>query len=399
MKKLLVLTSIYPGPDIPNNFTSIVHYFAKEWNTDENEVLVIHNLTYYHYVFYILSKLFGKIIANITGTNIPKKRLSKNITYKLDGIRVLRLPIYKSIPYSKFKNLTLKKHAELISNKLLDNNFMPDVVVGHWGNPQLKLLKLLKLKHPSLKTILTLHYDGKKLFKTYMDTYKNDLSYIDLLGFRNITDRNSFLSKHISLNKQTFICPSGIPDYFLSNTNNINSNFENFIFIGTLLKRKYPDIILDALFSSQLVNFKMTYIGSGFLYNSLKKRAKILNLQRIFFQHNIDRKQVINKLDNSDCLIMVSEGEAFGLVYLEAMSRGCITIGSINEGIDGVIINGYNGFLCEAGNKDDLVEKINFIAKLSDSEKIRIKKNAIKTAKKFTNSKVAIDYLNIIKSA
>ena len=396
--RILVLTSIYKGPDIPDNFTSIVHYFAKEWNSVEDEVLVIHNLTYYHFVFYILSKLFGKIIANITGTNIPKKRLSKNITYKLEGIRVLRLPIYKSIPYSKFKKNTLKKHAKLISKKLLDNNFMPDVVVGHWGNPQLKLLKLLKLKQPSLKTILTLHYDGKKLFKTYMDTYKDDLSYIDLLGFRNITDRNSFLSKHKSLKKQTFICPSGIPNYFLLNTKNINSNFENFIFIGTLLKRKYPDIILDALFTSLLLNFKMTYIGSGFLYNNLKNRVKTLNLQRIFFLNNMDRKQVITELDNADCLIMVSEGEAFGLVYLEAMSRGCITIGSINEGIDGVIIDGYNGFLCEAGNKDDLVKKINFIAELSDNEKIRIKKNAIKTAKNFTDSKVAMDYLNIIKS-
>ena len=27
---------------------------------------------------------------------------------------------------------------------------------------------------------------------------------------------------------------------------------------------------------------------------------------------------------------MISKGEAYGLVYLEAMSRGCITIGSIN---------------------------------------------------------------------
>ena len=42
--------------------------------------------------------------------------------------------------------------------------------------------------------------------------------------------------------------------------------------------------------------------------------------------------------------IMISKNETFGLVYLEAMARGCITIGSRNQGIDGVINHGVNGF-------------------------------------------------------
>lgn len=46
----------------------------------------------------------------------------------------------------------------------------------------------------------------------------------------------------------------------------------------------------------------------------------------------------------SDCFIMISKNEAFGLVYLEAMSAGCITIASRGEGFDGVIIHGVNGF-------------------------------------------------------
>ena len=42
---------------------------------------------------------------------------------------------------------------------------------------------------------------------------------------------------------------------------------------------------------------------------------------------------------------MISQGEAFGLVYLEAMARGCITIASRGEGFDGIIKDGINGFL------------------------------------------------------
>ena len=62
MKKLLVLTSIYPGPDIPNSFTPVVHYFAKEWVASGVEVKVIHNVAYYPRVFYWISFFFFKAI-------------------------------------------------------------------------------------------------------------------------------------------------------------------------------------------------------------------------------------------------------------------------------------------------------------------------------------------------
>ena len=62
MKKLLVLTSIYPGPDIPNSFTPVVHYFAKEWVASGVEVKVIHSIAYYPRVFYWISFFFFKAI-------------------------------------------------------------------------------------------------------------------------------------------------------------------------------------------------------------------------------------------------------------------------------------------------------------------------------------------------
>ena len=58
------------------------------------------------------------------------------------------------------------------------------------------------------------------------------------------------------------------------------------------------------------------------------------------------REEVIRQMDNHDVFVMISRNETFGLVYLEAMARGCITIASRNEGFDGVIEHGVNGFLC-----------------------------------------------------
>jgi glycosyltransferase involved in cell wall biosynthesis len=393
--KILVLTSIYKGPNIPDEFTSVVHYFTKEWVSNDNEVIVIHNIAYYNLFFYFLSFLFGKLIASITGTNIPRKIIKKERDYIIDQVRVIRLPMYKSIPYSKFKKKIISNQLDLIYAKLEDNNFTPDLIIGHWGNPQFELLKSMKIKLNNVKTVLVLHSNGEKLKKMYKNSFIEDIKYIDKIGFRNNSHRKSFLASNDKMN--TFLCHSGIPEYFISSENlTINSNFKSFIFIGTLIKRKFPEIIVDSLYSVFGKNFDLQYVGSGSMSISIKNKIKRLNLKRVKILGNISRFKVKTYLDLADCFIMISEGEAFGLVYLEAMSRGCITIASKNEGMDGIIKDGINGFLCESGNQFDLENKLRLISSLSENKIKEIKKNAILTAQEFTNKKAANKYLNLI---
>ena len=117
----------------------------------------------------------------------------------------------------------------------------------------------------------------------------------------------------------------------------------------------------------------------------------------VHFWGRIPREQVIRIMNETDCFIMVSKFETFGLVYLEAMAKGCITIASKNEGMDGIIRNGENGFLCEAGNWKDLKRTIDMINSLSSENKQKISDNARKTAVTLTDRKVAIHYLDFIR--
>ena len=93
---------------------------------------------------------------------------------------------------------------------------------------------------------------------------------------------------------------------------------------------------------------------------------------------------------------MVSSREAFGLAYVEAMAKGCIVIGTKGQGIDGIVKNEENGFLCKARDVDELAEVINQIVNLSRVELQNISSKAVTTAANLTDRKVAEQYINSI---
>lgn len=139
----------------------------------------------------------------------------------------------------------------------------------------------------------------------------------------------------------------------------------------------------------------MHYVGGGQQKESIEGRIAYYGMKDIVAMHGkIDRDRILDLYDQSDCMIMISKGEAYGLVYLEAMARGCITIASRDEGMDGVIRDGYNGFLCAAGDADELAIIIDRINKMSKEEKERISANAIQTARELSDKLVAEKYLN-----
>ena len=70
---------------------------------------------------------------------------------------------------------------------------------------------------------------------------------------------------------------------------------------------------------------------------------------------------------------------------------------TINEGFDGIIIDGQNGFLCEAGNSEELALILNRIRNLSPESLKQISYNAQITAREYSDSKVASKYINQLK--
>lgn len=92
------------------------------------------------------------------------------------------------------------------------------------------------------------------------------------------------------------------------------------------------------------------------------------------------------------------EEESLGLVGIEAMMCGIPVIGSKVGGPLGYIVEGYNGFLFEKKNIDELVHKMEQFQNLTKSQVDDLVENCVATAKKYDSTLVNKGLLNMLIS-
>ena len=397
-KNILVFTSIYPIKGTESGHTPIVKYFCEDWVRQGHNVYVVSSTSKFPLLYYLIPNFLKKFLESKIGFNLPNVFSRKKILNTENGVRVLQLPIFKIYPGQHISEKAFKRNIKEIESSFI-LNFKPDLCIGHWTDPQILYLSYFKRKYKS-NTTLTLHNvpNDKEIYllKKYLDD-------IDSFGFRSEKLIKPTLQL-INLNRsRCFLCYSGVKDYFNLEKNLINNKFLNqnkidICFIGNLIERKFPDIILKALNEIDNIEFEVHFIGEGYMLNFLKnyKTKQNINVQ---FHGKLERSKVYEILSKCELLVMLSKNETFGLVYLEAMLNRTIPIASFNEGFDGIIKDGYNGFLGNSGSVDDLVKIINKYMKLSSKEKVKLQDNAFITAINMTDDKMALQYLNNITNA
>jgi glycosyltransferase involved in cell wall biosynthesis len=390
-----VLTPIYPSSDLICQ-TTVVHTFAKDWKALGHEVRVVHNIVSFPRIIYFLASYFREFIQNKFGTKINFSKVKSDIRYVFEGIEVFRFPMFKNLPHDRYSNNQILSQIKKIKEVNDKDGFSPDIIIGHWTNPQIEILPILKTIYNS-KACLIFHDKGFDFKHKYKKDGKLLLSKLDVIGYRSMVIKNH-IELIIGVPSRSFICYSGISDLFFDNfkQKNIKNDVLNFVFVGDLFARKNPIILLKALDKTyQKLPFSIDYVGIGFEKSKIIKASKKLNqFSKIKFHGQLTQDRIKDLYFDADCFIMLSKNEAFGLVYLEAMAMGCLTVCSKNEGVDGIIVHGKNGFLCEEGNVIELAELINSIKNMPIEERKRISNNAILTSKEFSRFEVAKNYLN-----
>lgn len=395
---ILVLTSNYPSKDIPKTMTPVVHYFAREWVKMGHNVNVVHT----HVVFpnweYVIIKLFRKYLEDRVGFTFLTKRL-KDKDYEKEGVHVHRRIMQKKYPASNFSEKDYLRQVSRIREVINSMNVMPDIVIGHFFDPQLPLVAELK-KQIGIKSGVIAHVG----FQPYVDRglesrFIKYLKMVDFVGFRSLRIKKDYESRVDLSGTFTFLCPSGIPDSYITNMKERNDiGFRSITFVGSLISRKHPDSIIEAVHLAG-ITASINFVGIGPMKERLIKMVNHYNLQnKVHFFNQISRQEVGSIMENSDLFVMISEDEAFGLVYLEAMSKGCITVCSRGDGIDGIIKHGVNGYLCNSGDAKELAQLFRCIQKESKENLLRISRSAQETTRHLTDKEVAKSYLGFITS-
>ena len=393
--KIFLLTPIYATTTEGSGVTPVVHYFAKEWIKQGHEVFVFNLKAKFPSPYYWVAKIFKHSLYSKVGAPVPTQK-PREKSCVMEGVNVRCVCLKKFVPHSEYCQSQIE-HAVDVIRQCCDRYGVPDIFIGHWDNPQLNVLTRLKDLY-NRPTAIVLHNNKFNYEKVYGTKAVDLLRKIDYIGFRSLIGKKNFEAKYF-VPQHSFIASSGVPNNFIQAGKDFAPSFDNgvhnFVFVGSLISRKYPCEILKALsMVYKDKDFHVTFIGDGNERKAIETYATENGLKdNVIFTGRIGRDEVIKHLKNSEVFVMISSAEIFGLVYLEAMALGLIPIGSRDEGIDGIICHGENGFLCKAGDKYELSVILRQLIGMNKEQLLMISDKAKSTSLEYTDSNVAIRYL------
>lgn len=264
-----------------------------------------------------------------------------------------------------------------------------DIVIAHMPSGILYADKL-KLPfvagiHNSDLTVLT-----SPLYKFHFKKrMENALKNAKAIACRSFALRNKFLKLYPQYENKTFTAPSGVDEsIIIERTPLQNRDRIKVLTCANYKKSKNIEQVLKAL--NGLENFELTVIGQNTNTPVLQK----LNPKAVFkgFQ---PREKVLEEMRECDIFILPSKGETFGMVYLEAMASGCITVCTKDDGIDGIIKNNVNGFTTTPSSQE--IRELLLSIKNMDNDRLKaLSHNSFNTIKQYTKKACAEQYLQQI---
>ena len=90
-------------------------------------------------------------------------------------------------------------------------------------------------------------------------------------------------------------------------------------------------------------------------------RDKLGLQETVQFTGNISKQEIKEKLDSSNALVVSSLHETFGVVVIEALSRGCPVVSTRCGGPE-EILNDDSGILVKANDENELAEALKRMA-------------------------------------
>lgn len=410
---ILFITDLYPIKAGETTTPVTLHNFVFDWIKQGHKVDVIKP----NFVF---------------NSFLRRKPFYSNGFYEYEGVKIFNVNYFSPFLFDISKKLQkdakmqrckdAKKnlnyasmHLDLFASEKNSLASDYDIIIAHMPSGLIFANKLAKTirkplvcgVHCSDIEVLT-----NPIYKIYFKTQLEDAyKHAEKIACRSFVLQKKFNEILPQFQEKTFVAPSGIeaelgeitiPPYssLLTAFSQHNSPLQpavsspiKVLTCANLIKRKNIDKIILAI--KDLEGFELNIIGDGKELSNLKNltsRVGLLSHQhKINFLGRLAHEKALEKMQASDIFILPSINETFGMVYLEAMAADCITICTKNDGIDGIIKDNENGFLCEP-TAQSIKETLLKIKNLKNIGKIL--ENSHSTIQNYTREACAKNYID-----
>lgn len=255
------------------------------------------------------------------------------------------------------------------------SNFLEEVRAGSLRFNKKKAQNQESLLKIADYVVTTSHDEGKSLIADY-PWIKNRLHVI-LNGISLKQDTPITLSKKLRIIKSKEI-----------------------FFAGRFVKQKGIDTLLKLLPKILTENPEASVIvagGHGKIFYERKLTELLNKYPKLMYKGWLDEAQIQKYYKRASIVLILSDYEPFGLVLIEAMVKGCVVIANAVSGPKEIIKSGFNGYLVDKKNTDDLFNLIHNI--LNNSKEVdQIRNKALQTViNNYNIEKTTEAYLNIYK--
>lgn len=131
-----------------------------------------------------------------------------------------------------------------------------------------------------------------------------------------------------------------------------------FVSAGRAQHRKGFDVLVDAfaVLNETQPDCELIIMGGGAELDNIKRQISALGLdEKVHCFGAFRREEFARELNRSDCFVLASRHETFGMVYAEAMAAGVPVIATRCGGTEG-FVNSENGLMVDVDDANGLAE-------------------------------------------
>src|SRR5574344_26622 len=293
----------------------------------------------------------------------------------------------------KINNFELSRYNFLKLAKIIDKEKI-DIIHLHWTKdlPVVVFAKLLSKRKPKIVQTRHMHMTRFKSDFYHKFLYKN--IHI-MIAVTNLVKEQleKFIPKDIIPKIETSYIGANTPK-LLSNEekNSLKKSFniaDEFIvcIVGRIEEAKGQHIALQAVENLRKNGIKIKTLVVGH-YMDENYFSYLNDIFTGFVSNPTDLMQI------SDCVVLATKKETFGLVLIEAMKCGICVLGSNSGGPLEIIDDEKTGLLFESMNSDSLCEKLSFIIENEELKESLALNGKIKANEFFDSKKQFEDIKN-----